>query len=61
MLVQLLQRTDQWAFKARANGKIIFECKDEDEFQDQLLNRFDRGYYRPLQQKGVPCAFPTQH
>ena len=55
------QRTGQWSFKAEYGGEVIFECKDEDYFLDQLLNRFDRGYYLPLYQKGVPCAFPTCH
>ena len=52
------QRTGQWSFKAEYGGEVIFECKDEDYFLDQLLNRFDCGYYRPLyqNQRGVPCS-----
>ena len=50
------QRTGQWSFKAEYGGEVIFECKDEDYFLDQLLNRFDRGYYLPLYQRGVPCS-----
>jgi hypothetical protein len=54
------QRTGQWSFEAEYGGEVIFKCKDEDYFLDQLLNRFDRGYYLPLyqDQRGVPCSSP---
>ena len=54
------QRTGQWSFEAEYGGEVIFKCTDEDYFLDQLLNRFDRGYYLPLyqDQRGVPCSSP---
>ena len=37
-----------WGFSCTDEaGKVIYSFNDEDEFQDQFLNRFNRGYYKP--------------
>ena len=48
-----LQRTGKYNFEVKdGKGKVIFECKDEDQFVDQILNRFVREYYQPLPPEG---------
>ena len=39
-----------WGFVCTtdADGKIFYSIDDEDLFQDQLLNRFVRDYYKPF-------------
>ena len=41
-------------------GNVIFECKDEDQFVDQILNRFVREYYQPFPPEGAAGPSGTE-
>jgi hypothetical protein len=50
-----LERTGKFNFEVKdGKGNLVFQCKDEDEFVDQILNRFVREYYMPLPPEGQP-------
>ena len=47
-----------WGFVCTtdADGKVFYSFDDEDLFQDQLLNRFVRDYYKPFVVMGTVLA-----